>query len=474
MNPGGILREIASRIWGIAVSRTAAVAMLTAVTLMLAVGSMLPNPNLMPPERVDVIRKETPMLLWLGERLNSQEMATGYVFGFIGVFLVLSTTMCSIDRILGRRRDAADDEAAKPIMPDVEGIEAQLTGIGMEEARAEASKWLGKARYKVRDASDADGVTLIGSKGARGFWGSVFFHAVLIAALIGMVVYYMAAHRASLRITEGQVMELKKENFASITREPVWGIRFPNARIALLKQYSIYDEKDPWYPIDYVAVFDVSTPEGGFKKEVRINDPLVIDGREFLMRTGGFSPLFVITGERGDVVFGNFVTMRDEKGTKGFFEFPPAAMTVNAAFYPDYELKEGKDATASLRVRNPFVRLKIYASGAMVYEGLIPLGGSAKAGGYTITVPEVRRWVEMEMVGEPGLGMFFALSFAGLIGVAVRMIDPDEKIYVSIVKNDAGGLRIKIVSLSRHFSGLIYDNANGFVAGLVSRAGGGR
>jgi hypothetical protein len=36
----------------------------------------------------------------------------------------------------------------------------------------------------------------------------------------------------------------------------------------------------------------------------------------------------------------------------------------------------------------------------------------------------------LELVGEPGIGFFFMVSFVGLIGILVRVIDPDERNYI--------------------------------------------
>jgi hypothetical protein len=56
--------------------------------------------------------------------------------------------------------------------------------------------------------------------------------------------------------------------------------------------------------------------------------------------------------------------------------------------------------------------------------------GETSVEGHEISFPEVRRWVELELVGEPGIGFFFMVSFVGLIGILVRVIDPDERNYI--------------------------------------------
>lgn len=456
MNNGN---RISTAIWDFVTSRNVAIVLLAVVTIMLAAGAILPNPELLPPADREAMRVAKPFLFMLGERYNSQKMATGYVFGFTGIFLIISTSLCSIDRLVTRRRARGKRRFDLPSDASTEGRISVVVETGdADTISRNLQNWLRMRRWRV--AGDA-GSGLVGLRGEAGFWGSIFFHFVLITALFGLVVFYFGAYRGSLTFTEGQSYKLAEENFTSLTRKPVWGLNLPDVTLGLVRQYSVYPPGDPWNAIDHVAKFRVT--QGGTGEtseiEVKINEPLMIDGKKILLQTGGFAPRFVISAG-ADVLRDSFVNIQNMPDDRmDGFKVAGTSLTVEAKVYPDYYEKEnGRPATHGRELRNPFVAMRVADAGRVIFEGAIPVGGSAIIGGYSVVVPEMRRWVLMEMVGEPGIGFFFVVSFIGLIGVLVRVIDPEERLYV-FIDGVKGGVRVEIVPYSRHFSGLINERA---------------
>ncbi|MBI5141085.1 MAG: cytochrome c biogenesis protein ResB [Geobacter sp.] len=459
MNNG---KRISTVIWDFVTSRNVAIVLLAVVTIMLAVGAVLPNPELLSPADREAMRVAKPFLFMLGERYNSQKMATGYVFGLTGIFLIISTSLCSIDRLVTRYRARGKKRFALPRDASPEGL---ITFVAASpdagSVKLNIMNWLRLRRWRVAELPEASRAGLVGLRGEAGFWGSIFFHFVLITALFGLVVFYFGAYRGTLTFTEGQSYKLAEENFASLARKPVWGLNLPDVTLGLIRQYSIYPPGDPWNAVDHVAKFRVTQGGAGETSEidVKINEPLMIDGKKILLQTGGFAPRFVISAG-ADVLRDSFVNLQNMPDDRmDGFKVGGTALTVEAKVYPDYYEKEsGRPATRGREVVNPFVAMRVSDAGRVIFEGVIPVGGSAIIGGYSVVVPEMRRWVLMEMVGEPGIGFFFVVSFIGLIGVLVRVIDPEERLYVFIDEAE-GVARVEIVPYSRHFSGLINERA---------------
>ncbi len=455
------MRRVIGALWGIMISRNLAVVLLIVVTLMLGAGAVLPNPALLGPAGSEAMRAKHPVAFWLGERYNSQKLASGYLFGSIGIFLILSTGLCSVDRLVSRYRMRGRRRYALPAVGSNRGLRFVLHEVEQSELSGHVRLWLKQRRWSVVDVDREEGKSAVaGIRGNIGFWGSVFFHAVLITALVGMVVYYLAAYRARLGFTEGQFYRLSKENFVSVEAEPLWGFRFPPVEIGLLKQESVYSADDPWYPLDYSARFRVrDIPSGkSWEKTVRINDPLVIDGLELLMVVGGFSPRVVIRNAFGHTVFDSFVSLRNDRGTEDGFLVGAEGLSVEAKLYPDYRRGAEGHRTESLQLKNPVLHLRVSRDGAPFADVFVPKGGSAESGGYTFVFPDVRKWVELNLVGEPGIGFFFWISLAGLAGLLVRMLDPDERLYV-IMAREGTGVEVEVLPYSRHFTGIVSERA---------------
>lgn len=453
--------------WDAVTSRNLAIVLLIVVTVTLGVGAALPNPKLLSSWQAMEMKADHPVAYWLGERYNSQEIATGYLFGFIGVFLILSTSLCSIDRLIKRYKLRSKMGIALPDAAGRPAVSAELGSVDQALVKRHAAGWLKKKRWRVVQVEGSGGFSLAGVRGDAGFWGSVFFHFILITALVGLVIYYFGAYRAALTFTEGQSYALERSALTNISREPVWGIRLPKVALGLMDLHSVYPPDDPWTAVDHVARFRVTRIDTGdsWIKDVKINDPLVIDGREFLLVTGGFSPRFVLRAASGEAVFDNFVALKPGEEGKDDFFVPGGQMRVEAAVHPDFVMKEGRPGTRGRALNNPVLEAAIYREGSLLYEGLIPLGGTAAVGDFIVEFPEVRRWALMEMTGEPGIGMFFVLSFFGIIGIAVRMFDPDERLYVGLGLKE-GNVSLEVLPYSRHFSGLISDRARELVEHL--------
>lgn len=450
-------RALMQIIWDFLTSRDLAIVLLVAVTVMLAVGAFLPNPDLLSDTDWIEIRLKHPVISWLGERYNSQEMARGYVFGFVGIFLVISTVLCSVNRLIKTQRRRGE-EISIPTQVMNGGIRRTFTASDIQHITTVAGRWLKSRRWKVSSQGHNDERIIIGSRGKAGFWGSIIFHFILITALGGLLYYHFGGYRASFSFTEGQSYRLAPDSPVHILREPVWGLRLPEAELGLVKQYSLYSGSDPWNAVEHVAIFRIKDlgAEKEWKREVRINDPLVIEGKKFLLTAGGFSPKIVIENKTGRDLLNSFVALKDKGGTRDTFELTSGEL-VEAQIFPEFYMEGEEPATRSMQAKNPFLRIRIDRRGTYIYDEMIPINNMEQTGEFKVFFPELRRWVEMELVGEPGIGFFFIVSFLGLFTLLVRVFDPDERIFMHL-KSTSEGVDMHVYPYSKHFSGLIEDN----------------
>ena len=159
-------------LWRFLTSRNTAIVLLIAVSVILLIGALLPNPALITPERFIKLEENMPALLWLGEQFNSMKVGKSFAFAFIGILLVISTTFCSIDRIIkkkltitGMLRELPDDKKASTVK-----LESSASNI--EKTILSALK---KDRWKTNIFESEGNRIISASKGDIGFWGSIFF-----------------------------------------------------------------------------------------------------------------------------------------------------------------------------------------------------------------------------------------------------------------------------------------------------------
>jgi hypothetical protein len=446
-------------VWRLIVSRRAAVVLLVAIVFVLTLGATLPNPDVLGPEYSMDLKERRPLIYWLGERYNSEKMARGYLFGVIGVFLVLSTLFCSIDRTISRRKAVA---AAVPAFP-LEIQPGEVIECGLEKKKVEGLVlgWLKQGRWRTLVYEHGAETVIQGSKGRAGFWGSIIFHAFLVTVLIGFVVYQLAGFRGTLMFLEGDEYPLELGKFTSVEKIPLWGMTFPKASLGLIRHESKYAPDVPFVAVDHAATFRITDLVNGevSVKDARVNEPISIGGIDYILSTGGFAPRVVVYEGSGKIYDG-FVLMRNDEISIPFPDRPD--LEASLGFLADMAFESGVLISKSMEIRNPNIALKVYRDGERIFKKTVSLGGSVVSGGLSVSFPELRRWVIVSVVDEPGIGLFFYAMSVGVMGVMVRTLDPDRKVRVMISAGGGAGLTsCRIISLSTHFSAITEETLSG-------------
>jgi len=446
---------ISQRIWALMVSRKLAVWLLATVVLMLAVGAFLPNPSLLPEDYREELKRTKPLIYYLGKRYNSEKLAQGYLFGFIGVFLIVSTTACSVDRLLKWKRTRPSGD-----VPDEVFLKMAISvKVGQDQRETVLSR-LETFLKKLRMRTTRRQGLIVGYRGEVGYWGSIFFHAILITALFGLVIYYLGGYRAYMVITEGQSIRLRKDAFFYLEKVPLWGLRVPEAVVTLKSVYNIYAPQDPWTAIDHIVKLDITDINSGrvSEKTVKINKPIRIGGKVFLLESGGYSPMVILLKGK-KTVFKGYLNLRNQSGRRDYIVRDNIRLDIT--LYPDYYSRDGVPSTRTPQLKNPFFELVFFKDGHFLKRAIVPMGGTMKVDEYTVHIPDVRRWVMLKMIGEPGVGFFFLASVFGILAELVRFLDPDERLYIRFRNG-----YLEIYPYSKYFTALLRERVMQFIGTL--------
>lgn len=454
-------------LWQACTSRALSTWLLIIITVMLTVGTLLPNPAYMLPSDIAGLQARHPLLFEIGARYNQEKLVTGYLFGTIGVFLVVSATLCSIDRLLARRRAVQGADAGDGLFEGGTVSTLHLKGAAAQQVEAFAADWL-RRRLPGMSITQPESGMIIAQRGRCGFWGSILFHTGLIMLLVGLVVFHLGGTRGWLSFTEGQGYLLEKSRFTHLEKEPVWGARLPAVQLELLKQYSLFAPHDVNTAIEHVARFRVTDARNGesFTRDVRINEPLRLEGKDFLLMNGGFATRLAITDASGMKVFDSFVNLREESGTKDDFFTDGGRLHVQVRFYPDFAVDRGQPVSKSQQLKNPAAAIVVTQGVVKLFDGIVPLGRNVHVSDYIFSIPDVRRWVSLEVSSEPGIETFFICAFIGMLGLLLRMLDPDEQIAI-MVNTEEHGIRVDVSAASRHFSALLSGVVHECMAALA-------
>lgn len=456
------LPETRSPLWRFVIDRRLATWILAGITAVLILGSLLPNPDYMDKGTVEQMARQQPLFMKLGAAFNSRRLATGYFFGVVGIYLVVSAVICSVDRLVNRLRGYQENAFDLEVTPI---LRVQSVCRTSDDALKQVITLIRKQLLWFTLLQDGD-QKLLFRRGSFGFWGSLLFHSVLITMLVGMVMFYLSGARGRLVITEGQRYKLEKQQFFRVDKEPLWGLKLPPVEIELLRHVSLFADDEAQTAIDHAAELRVVEPgsETGSVRTIRVNQPMRLAGADYLLSGGGFSPHFVVTDVAGRRIYDSFVNLRDGSGTEDNVAVDQDTL-LSIKLFPDFYLNNGSPATKSSQLRNPMLHLVIKRSDGPVFDRLIPVGTYAEGGGLRVAVPEVRRWVELEMSNEPGVGFFFVMAFIGVVGIIIRMLDPDDQLLVT-AHQDCNGVQLEFSIVSRHFPALLKSVVRDCVAAI--------
>jgi len=449
-----------NRIWRVLSSRDVAITLLFIITFMLILGSILPNPNFMSPSELARLKEKGPFIYNLATHLNTQSIARGYLFGFLGVFLIISTTACSIDRLLERHKTKKIPLGEIPIK--VFDIKKEVDDP--DKVLSRIRRHLRLRRWMLREGGSNERRIILAEKGRMGFWGSILFHGILITLLIGLVVYYFTGYRATILITEGQTKRLTEGEIEKVERKPLWGNVLPPLEMTLKKFVPVYWKKTE--PVDYSGYFLMRDLSSGkqWEEVMKINAPFRYGGVEFLMIMYGYSPNFVIY-RNGEVVFDAYVALRGASGEEDSFNVMSEHLLVKTIFFPDVRIDErGYYTSASPLPRNPLFLIKIQdPSGRTIFKGPVRLGEEKVFGQYRLAFKDIRYWITLKIVKETGIGFFFWCGFIGLLGILMRFIDPDRKILLVFEGNS-----LSVVSYTRHFEGILKEETTRLISKVTT------
>jgi hypothetical protein len=449
-------------LWRFLTSRNTAIVLLTAISLVLLIGAVLPNPALITPERFIELEEKMPALLWLGEQFNSMKVGKSFAFTLIGLLLILSTTFCSIDRLIKKKRASVGTLRELPHGKKAGAITLESKESDIERAILTAFK---KDRWKTKTFESKGNRIISGSKGAIGFWGSIFFHAILVTLLAGLIAFYFSGFYASIRISEGQELALKIENLYSINRMPVFGIRLPDLVFTFNKFTVQYH--DDYTATDFTAFFNIKDTKTGksWEQIFKINEPFRYRGIDFLMVVQGYSPNFMLY--KNDIpVFDSVVAMEFDQDFRDTFDIREYGIRVLAQFFPDMKRnKDGSVFTKTRRPKNPYFGLEVYQDGIKVMRKLVAKGEDITFGPYRLVFNDLHHWITLHLVRETGIGFFFVCAMIGLAGIFIRILDPDRQILASIEDTKEGRV-VNFYHSARHFEGLLEENMNDIITKL--------
>lgn len=160
--------------------------------------------------------------------------------------------------------------------------------------------------------------------------------------------------------------------------------------------------------------------ETGRSHEIGINRPYKSGYASVLFNDLGISPLFVLEDAAGREIDGAYVKLDVLKGKPDHFSMQ--GYRVDASYYPDHAVIDGKDTTRSEEFKNPAFHLEVSKGGRPVAAGTLHPGEALQLDGVRLGFREQNFWVRLLVIQEYGRDFIYAGFLMALIALGWRLI----------------------------------------------------
>ncbi|MBB6346661.1 cytochrome c biogenesis protein ResB [Nonomuraea muscovyensis] len=286
--------------WRTLTSMKTALILLFLFALASVPGSLLPQRGV-EPEQVAQLYQQNPALAEWYDRFQLFDVFSSVWFAAIYLLLFTSLIGCIIPRTttylreLRRRPPAAPRNLSR--LPHFSSFDGGLT---VEQAAAR----LRRRRFRVETG---DG-WVAAEKGYLRETGNLFFHIALLGLLVAVGIGSLYGYRGNVLVVEG-------DGFANTVA--AYDRYMPGSQVSAesLEPFSFrLDRFETTYQVegdkrgqelDYSAFLKVSDAPGARERdyELKVNEPLEIDGTQTYLIGHGYAPEFRITDGKGQVAF---------------------------------------------------------------------------------------------------------------------------------------------------------------------------
>lgn len=378
------------------------------------------------------------------------ELTASPLFLILPLFIFASVSICTLNRL--RRRS---------IKIPTFWPEEMKRSVSLEKKR-NLKDCLHLLRGWTVVSEREDGIVM--SRGHLGFWGSMVFHLGLLLLIVSAFTTAASLFMADILLTQGEAKRLDRSTLLNVLRDPLISVTMPAGTIEL-EQFSVtyHDER---FPVDYMAQIKISDDVGGRTFEVRINDPLILEGLQYTMDEFGYAPGFQIKKKDGELLFDGFVSLLFEDGDEDFFSIPETSYRLYVKLFPDFEMTDAGAGSRSKILKNPVlgIRLIDWKNQEVERGKLVPMGRSVDMGDLTISFVELRNWAHFGVIrdfGEPMIAAAFLLITAGLI---IRFVWYEKWLMIAM----RGPLELEIAGYTKYFPAL-FEEEMGKIAGEIKK-----
>ena len=447
-------------------------------------GSIIPQRN-QDPTQVQQYFADSPTLAKVFDKLSLFNLYSSTWFSAIYLLLFISLIGCVLPRTWEHFKNisALPPQTPKNLirLEEFRSFESQKNA---DEILDIARSHFSKRRYRIRDCESSVAV----EKGFIRESGNLLFHLSLIGILIGVSAGVLGGMRGSAIVNEGESFTNVATSYDTLSAGRFFKLSdFPPVTLKVVKFTAVYDPRTN-APLDYSLIVDVteSGKSNSRRLEVKVNKPLTFGSTRVYLQANGFSPKVTVRDNTGKIVLsgaipflpqdgnlssigaikvpdltptqlgivGSFLPTADRDKIRGGFSSYPEALNprlLMAAWLGDLGLDTGvPQSVYRINTKNmERVGLKSLAPGEV---WTIPGNSSTADVSGTITFDGATKWVNLQIVRDPGKPFALLGAVFALLGLLISLFARRRRIWIRTVLGEnapSSGVIVEIAGLSR-------------------------
>ena len=424
--------------WNTLTSRKFALWALLALLLPLILSALLPSELTVSAQQWAALERERPAYFALASRLATPYLVKTPFFAAVSLILFLSTCACTVQRVLAGVRGKNSDFSREQSFSFARDLSLPLAMAG---SRDRIAALLAGSRWRQECQGSGEKLVMTGEKGRSGFWGSIVFHVGLLGCFLAGPATYLTGVHGELVLTEGVPLSLRE----GVAAGRAGTAEFPEATVSVHDLRGVYFKGR--FKSDFGGVLKVQDAKGGGDLPFEVNRPVEYQGLQFSLHQFGYAPRLVLQPAAG-APLDLYLNLRHPKEGDQF-ELGEGVRAL-VLFFPDFIREGGKIGSRSEEPVNPVTMVRLYRGEQEIGKGLFKPGESAQLGGFRVSVPEYRRWVNLVVTRDAGVpfALFgFVVCVAGLL---VRFLSNERLVEFELQRQGEGSL-LRVRGYSRYY-----------------------
>jgi cytochrome c biogenesis protein len=475
-------------------------------------GSIFPQRAVNPIAVTDYFRAH-PQLAPLLDRLSLFNVFAAPWFAAIYLLLFISLVGCVIPRMIQHLVTA---RAAPPPAPRnlarLPQHRTWTTTATPGDVAAAARTVLRRSRFRVADTvRPADprtsaGIAVSAEKGYLREVGNLLFHASLVLLLVAFAMGKLLGYRGSVLVVEGQGFANTITQYDTFNPGRLFDTSsLPPFSLRLDRFITDYDPRTA-APTRFVGqVTYRKAPDAPAQaREIRVNHPLEVGGTKVFLGARGYAAVVTVREANGDVVFKQavpFLTQDVSTMTgQGVIKVPDARPTQlgfqgfllpTAVVHPqlgpvsvfpalknpqlyitgwkgDLGLDSGIPQSVYRLDTHDMTQLRDEKEPGQPWAVALAPGESAKLPGGlgSITLDEVRPWVNLDLADDPGLPPALVAATLALLGLLLSLSIRRRRVWVRATRSEPGHTVVEMGALAPTESAALAGEVDRLVSSL--------